>query len=197
VSLKNSDTIVYNRDILILCRILGSKDDPGVRRKQISALFEGLNCTCGISNVFGSLWDIAAAYGQAHAAVMTGERLRLARKEDGSFRFYHYEDHYLNHLVANGIDSLPGVFTNSFAFGAIKTLKLYDDKHGTNLLETLTAYLKCERNATSASELLHVHRNTVLYHVRKIEDILDVSLDSPDARMKLMIGFKAFELDRI
>lgn len=195
--LKNTDTIVHSRDILILCRLSESKDWTENRRKQIAGLFGELNCNCGVSNEFGSLWDLAIAYGQAHAAVITGERLRMAGKEEASFRFYQYEEYYLNHLVATGIDSLPGVFTNSFAFWAIKTLKHHDETHSVNLLDTLTAYLECERNATSASELLHMHRNTVLYHIRKVEDMLGVSLDRADIRMKLLIGLKAFEMDRI
>jgi len=195
--LVNADTTVYSRDILILCRLTESGEETEHRRRQLAGLFGELNCNCGVSNEFGSLWDMAVAYGQAHAAVITGERLRLARKEDGSFRFYHYEEFYLNHLIANGIDSLPGVFTNSFAFWAINSLKLHDEKHSVNLLETLAAYLENERNATGAGERLHMHRNTVLYHIRKIEDILNVSLDDADVRMKLLIGLKAFELDRI
>ena len=195
--LKNADTIVYSRDILILCRLAGSPDEAGYREKQITGLFGELNCNCGVSNEFGSLWDLAVAYSQARAAVITGERLRLASREGGAFRFYHYEAYYLHHLVANGIDSLPGVFTGGFAFQAINTLKLHDEKHSVNLLETLAAYLECERNATGASERLHMHRNTVLYHVRKIEDTLGVSLDDADTRMKLLIGLKAFDLDRI
>ena len=197
IRLKNAITIVYSRDILILWRLSESADDTESRRKQITGSFAGINCNCGLSNIFGSLWDAAVAYGQANAAVITGERLRLARKEDAGFRFYQYEDYYLNHLVVTGIDSLPGVFTNSFAFTAIRTLKRHDEKHGTYLLDTLAVYLDCERNATSASEQLHMHRNTVLYHIRKIEDLLGISLDDADVRMKLMIGLKAFELDRI
>ena len=197
VRLKNVDAIVYSRDILILCRIIEFKDDSNSRRKQIAGLIEDLNCNCGVSNEFGSLWDISAAYDQAHAAVITGERLRLARKEDSVFHFYHYEDYYLNHLVANGIDSLPGVFTNSFAFRAIKAIKLHDEKHSTNLLETLAMYLECDRNAARASAQLHMHRNTVLYQIRKIENMMGFSLDDIDIFIKLIIGLKAFELDRI
>ena len=197
IRLKNADTVVYSRDILILCRISESGDDGENRKEQIAGLFAGLNCNCGVSNAFNSLWDAAVAYGQARAAVLTGERLRLARREGPGFRFYPYEALYLYHLVAAGIDALPGVFTNSFAFSAIRMLKLHDEKHGTNLLDTLAVYLDRERNATAACELLHMHRNTVLYHIRRVEDILGISLEEADVRMKLMIGLKAYELDRI
>jgi sugar diacid utilization regulator len=195
--LNNSNAIVYNRDLLILCRITGSEDEVEARRKQIASVFSDLNCNCGVSNVFETLWNIASAYAQAHAAVIIGERLRMAKKEDSKFCFYCYEDYYLHHLVANCIDTMPDAFTSSFAFRAIKTLKLYGEKHNVDFLKTLSAYIECESNATKSSEQLHMHRNTVLYHIRKVEDILGVSLDNAVVRMKLVAGLKAYELDRV
>ena len=195
--LKNAVVSTHNRDILILYNTDNHESDAETRKKQLFDLLCDFSCNCGVSNTFGSLWDFAAAFEQAHAAVLTGERLRLAKKEDAKFRFYTYEDYYLYHMVANSIDSSPGVFTNSFAFTAIKTLKMHDKKNNANLLETLSAYLGCERNATTSSEQLHMHRNTVLYHIKKIEGILGVSLENPDIRMKLTIGLKARDMDRI
>ena len=195
--LSDADVTVFSRDVLILRYITDSELETGDWREHLSGLLKDVNCTYGVSNVFESLWDISVAYAQAHAAVIVGERLRLAKKEKWSHRFYCYEDYYSHHLVFSILDTMPGVFTSCFAFNALNTLKKHGEKNNVCLIEILSAYLDSERNASRSSEKLHMHRNTILYHVRKIEDILGVSLDDPDVRMKLMIGLKAYDLDRL
>jgi sugar diacid utilization regulator len=188
--------ILYSRNILMLYQI-EAQDDAEARRARLLSMLTGLNCNCGVSNPFESLWDMASAYEQAHSAVIMGERLRLNRQEANKFRFYLYEDYYLHHLVSNTIDSASGVFMNAFAFRSVKKLKRYEEKHSAKLLSTLSAYLQCGRSATAAGALLHMHRNTILYHIKKIEEILNVSLDDLEVRLKLQIGLKALEIDRI
>ena len=58
----------------------------------------------------------------------------------------------------------------------------------------LYTFLQCERRATLASQKLCMHRNTVLYHVGKIEEMLGITLDDPDTRLQLLLGFKMLEL---
>lgn len=48
------------------------------------------------------------------------------------------------------------------------------------LLATLRAYLDAGRNAKAAALALHVHRNTLLYRLRRIEERLDFALDDPE-----------------
>jgi DNA-binding PucR family transcriptional regulator len=43
--------------------------------------------------------------------------------------------------------------------------------------------------------MLHMHRNTVLYHISRIEDVLGVSLEDPEVRLKLSLCFKVLELE--
>ncbi|MCL2165715.1 MAG: helix-turn-helix domain-containing protein [Clostridiales bacterium] len=196
IRLKDTNAIVYNRDILVLHRVAGTEDNES-RRKLLADMIGELPCNCGVSNTFESLWDMGSAYAQAQAAVSIGELLRLGENGESGFRFYPYEAYWYYHLIANSIDITPSVLANSVAFKAVKTLQLYDEKHGSTLQKTLLSYLEQERNATSSGMLLHMHRNTVLYNIRKIEDILGLSLDEADTRMKLLLGLYAARMNRI
>jgi sugar diacid utilization regulator len=167
------------------------------RREKLSRLVSYLGCSCGISSKFSSLWDIAAAYQQAHSSVLIGERLRIAEDGSAKFHFYDHEDYFIYNLVNSAIDSIPSVLANSFAFEAIRTLRDYDAKHKTNLIKALAILLRNESNATSTSEKLHVHRNTVLYQIKKIEELIGLPLDEPGLRLKLSIGLRAYELNRL
>ena len=44
--------------------------------------------------------------------------------------------------------------------------------------------------ATAVAERLHVHRNTVLYRMNKIQERFDLDLADPDVREKMIIEFK-------
>ena len=39
-----------------------------------------------------------------------------------------------------------------------------------------------------------MHRNSVIYRLNKIQEILGLDLDDPDVRLRLLISFKILEL---
>lgn len=54
----------------------------------------------------------------------------------------------------------------------IDTLRDYDRKQQTELLRTLENYLYFERNVKAVAAHLHVHPNTILYRIRRIEELV-------------------------
>jgi sugar diacid utilization regulator len=149
---------------------------------------------CGISNRFHCLWDIGIAYEQAIIAVDLAGRLKLSADAAANpqRRFYcQFSDYWIYHLLSTGIKAAPVVYKNSFLFHSVEKLREYDTLHHTDIMNLLRIYLENERKATIVSSLLHMHRNTVLYHIGKIESILGVSLDDPEVRLKLQLAFKA------
>lgn len=71
----------------------------------------------------------------------------------------------------------------------IKKLKAYDLEHDGDLVETLYAYIAYERSLVNTAEKLNVHRNTVVYRVGKINEIINLDLDSPTVRFHSNIAF--------
>ena len=55
---------------------------------------------------------------------------------------------------------------------------LSDDDHG-ELAQTLQTFLRCRFDRTATSAALHVHRNTLAYRLRRIEEITGLDLGSP------------------
>jgi sugar diacid utilization regulator len=68
-----------------------------------------------------------------------------------------------------------------------------DHRH---LLDTLWVYLSCDQNAARASEVLYVHRNTLMYRIRQIEQLLDLSLRDVQQLTSLWTALQAEELLR-
>ncbi len=82
------------------------------------------------------------------------------------------------------------IFENSL----VSLLYQEDVRNGTNHTALLWFYLQTERNATAVANQLHMHRNTVLYHIEKIEKRFDFDLASKTARDWLLLSFKQFFL---
>ena len=72
----------------------------------------------------------------------------------------------------------------------LKKLISYDKSKGSNLVGLLEIYLDCERSITKTSEVAYLHRNTTMYQINKIQEIMDVDLDDPDERLVLQLAIR-------
>ena len=61
-------------------------------------------------------------------------------------------------------------------------------------LALLRNYLLTERSISSTAKIMHMHRNSVIYRLNKIQEILGLDLNDPDVRLRLLISFKILEL---
>ncbi|MCR5666208.1 MAG: helix-turn-helix domain-containing protein [Eubacterium sp.] len=190
--------VQYNRKIVILHNQSDQANHLDTVRSALDHILLKYPCLVGTSNLFNNLWEIKAAYDQANCAIEHGAHVRQIKGDTYTpVSYYNFEESFLTLLVAKSYHSTPNIFQNSFMFNAIRTLLDYDRKHGSNLLTLLQTYLTCNRKATDTSELLHMHRNTVLYHVDRIEKLLDISLDDSTACLKLQLGIEAYTSNMI
>lgn len=65
---------------------------------------------------------------------------------------------------------------------------------GDVLKQTLNAYLSTNGSPTDAAERLHLHRNTVLYRLGRIEDLLGVDLRDAEVRLTLHLALRIGEV---
>ena len=64
----------------------------------------------------------------------------------------------------------------------------YDKKYNTECVETLKVFLDCFNNIRKASRMLVIHRNTLLYRITKIEEVLGRSLSNPTVCIELHLA---------
>jgi hypothetical protein len=76
------------------------------------------------------------------------------------------------------------------AGGPLARLEAYDLEHQSNLVETLDCWLQRFGDVTSTADRLHVHKNTLRYRLRRIEEVSGVTLDDPEERFELMLEFR-------
>jgi PucR family transcriptional regulator, purine catabolism regulatory protein len=67
----------------------------------------------------------------------------------------------------------------------------YDDAHGGDLLPTIRTWLEHDRQTDKAAQALHIHPNTLLYRVRRFEQITGRSLASTEALAETWLALRA------
>jgi purine catabolism regulator len=79
----------------------------------------------------------------------------------------------------------------AFADGLLRPLYEHDARGRGDLVASLRAWLSRHGQWDAAAADLGVHRHTLRYRMRRVEEILGRSLDDPDARMELWLALKA------
>jgi len=79
----------------------------------------------------------------------------------------------------------------AFADGLLRALHDHDARGRGDLVASLRAWLSRHGQWDAAAADLGVHRHTLRYRMRRVEEILGRSLDDPDVRMELWLALKA------
>ncbi|MFF9343515.1 MULTISPECIES: PucR family transcriptional regulator [unclassified Streptomyces] len=120
----------------------------------------------------------AAAYKQAEQALSVARRRGRALVE--------HED-----LAAGSVlPLLADEAVRAFADGMLRALREHDATGRGDLVASLRAWLSRHGQWDAAAADLGVHRHTLRYRMRRVEEILGRSLDDPDVRMELWLALK-------
>ncbi|MEU5718431.1 PucR family transcriptional regulator [Streptomyces sp. NPDC020403] len=121
---------------------------------------------------------VSAAYKQAEQALSVARRRGRALVE-------HEE------LAAGSLlPLLADDAVRAFADGVLRPLSEHDAKGRGDLVASLRAWLSHHGQWDAAAADLGVHRHTLRYRMRRVEEILGRSLDDPDVRMELWLALK-------
>lgn len=172
-------TVLYKSSIVVIAN-LALIDKQALFDKLIEwTELEGYRT--GISYPFTNIMDILKHYRQAEVA------LRYGSKRDGSINTcenyaYSYACHILREHLRTDINH-----------PALLTLREHDAKHHSDLYNTLLEYLRQERNLVLTAEALSIHRNSLVYRVKKIEQMIQVDLNNPEIRCYLLLCYRLIE----
>ncbi|MGW6221388.1 PucR family transcriptional regulator, partial [Streptomyces olivaceus] len=95
------------------------------------------------------------------------------------------------HLAAGSVlPLLADDAVRAFADGLLRALHDHDATGRGDLVASLRAWLSRHGQWDAAAADLGVHRHTLRYRMRRVEEILGRSLDDPDVRMELWLALK-------
>lgn len=101
-------------------------------------------------------------------------------------------------LATDEIDShalllatVPDDVRRTFLTRVLGPVLAYDDRHGSDLIGTLEAFLAASGSWTACAERLHVHVNTLRYRIKRIEELTGRSLATLEHRVDFFLALRA------
>jgi DNA-binding PucR family transcriptional regulator len=79
----------------------------------------------------------------------------------------------------------------------VEKLAAADAAEGTEYLPTLRAYLGAFQDRAAAAEKLGMHKNTVLYRIRRLEELAGVDLSDPACADRMSLGLAFHDLQSV
>ena len=130
--------------------------------KQIQQLLIDFPVKIGISRTFYDLSELKVYF---HQALRARELGVLIHKNEILYPFYQYE--YYDMIAHYPSKEWPSLICNEYHL-----LKTYDTVNHTQLLQTCITYFLTGSKVSKAAQELGIHRNTLLYRLSTIEEII-------------------------
>ncbi|NED77778.1 PucR family transcriptional regulator, partial [Streptomyces sp. SID9944] len=83
---------------------------------------------------------------------------------------------------------------DGFVTATLGPLLDYDAQRGTQLVHTLHAYFGCGGSLTRAKDELHVHINTVVQRLDRVQTLLGPDWNSPERALELQLALRLYLL---
>lgn len=188
-----SNITIYHNEILILVRKTSKSSRFEFDIDAVTHILNYYNGYMAVGNYSKFLTSLAPIYHQTRSAV----RLGLAMSSNPKQRVFYYEDYAIYQeieLATIGLRNMYGITNYVYlCHPALIRLLRHDRKHNNNLCRVLYVYLITDRNAAEAARKLYLHRNTMLYKISKIEEILGQSLEDCMFRSRLLYSYYVLE----
>lgn len=152
--------------------------------EKLSAVARSLDLYCGVSMEYENFMEIKYAFIQAKTALTSC----------GINEVEQFQTHYLTHIT-NVVSAATSLI--SFCHPKVNRLMELEPENGYEYVKALKCYLTCGGNVSSTAKSLCMHRNTLLYWLKRIEDIIGVELDSLDENMRELLLFSCIIMKQL
>lgn len=166
-------SFLYENHVLVL---IADKDAEALA-DSISSENGKLYYQIVLSLPFDALADLPARYQQCVYA------MQQTREQPGVYRG---EDYALSFLVSRFARLNQ---EQNLAHPALAALRRHDMEKNTEYYKTLFVYLLHERSILLGAAELHIHKNSFLYRIQKIREMIDADLDNPHHRAYLLLSY--------
>ena len=154
-------------------------------QESILQLLPEITASVGIGRPHRQLIDLRQSYYEASYAI----KIRKLKGEPGVIASFDDLGSYGLLLGLQDTLSLE-VFYDS----VLGKLQAYDEQNTSDLVKSLACFLEANGHWGDAAEKLFVHRHTLRYRMKRVEEITGRDLDQSQDRMEFWLALKAKEL---
>lgn len=178
-----SHSMIYGNKVVLLISARTSKELE-TYVTYLEKVHESLAILCNDNKLLLAMGDIHKGSSQIRTSYNEAAATITILQRTGIRHICRYKDLGLCRLFLQMKPSEMQYFYHS----QLDNLIEYDKKYHSNFIDTLKVFLDCFNNISKASKILVVHRNTLLYRISKIEDILGRSLSEPSVCIELHLA---------
>ncbi|MBM2809589.1 MAG: putative transcriptional regulator [Chloroflexi bacterium] len=150
-------------------------------RSRLGPLAGKVTATVGLGRRTSGPRDIVKSYAEAEQAA------RIGRQFLGGDRTVSFEELGVYRVIARVEDHAS---LDAFCREYLGPVEEYDARHTAELIETLEGFFACNGNHARAAEMLHLHRNTLLYRLERIETLTERNLADAETRLSIQLALK-------
>lgn len=169
-----------NRSLYVVVNLTRSGQSPGAIRQLLAPYVRDGFLHGGISNPVTGLSRLRYGFVQTEFILE-----HLAETGSGIW-LKPYRDCAMEHFHAIARSQIP---VDVLASPALLRLKQLDEELGTEYYRTLKVYLTMERDIPRAAQELIIHRTTLTYRLKKIQELVNLRWEDPDQRLYLLCSF--------
>jgi purine catabolism regulator len=150
-------------------------------RGRLDALVAATTTTVGIGRRATGPRAVVRSYAEAEQAA------RIGRQFLGGHQTIAFDDLGVYRVIARVEDREA---LSTFRREYLGPIEDYDARHSAELIDTLEGFFRCNGNHARAAELLHLHRNTLLYRLERIEALTGRDLSDAETRLSMQLALK-------
>ncbi len=179
--LRTEKIILYQNKITVFLASDKKAELSEIVKPRFRDFLETNEMNVGISQHFDDLTQLSKYYLQSVKAVELGTT--LTPKEN----IFYYQNYAIYHLLETA-----GTLSNlkDFCDPVLMELLAYDKQYKTDYYHNLLIYLNNDGNVTKSAEYFQIHRNSMKYRIKKIEEILSISLSDMETKFSLVLSDK-------
>ncbi|MBO1510611.1 PucR family transcriptional regulator [Metabacillus bambusae] len=153
--------------------------------RRLGNLLPEVVISWGIGNYREGFKGFAESYQHANIA------LKIGRRKKGTGHRMMYENTRVDRVLLNLAQNNE---MKEVIMSTIEPLVHYDDQRNMDLIGTISAYNKFHGNVSQTARSLNLHRQSLLYRLRKIESLTGLSLIDPDDLFLLDLSIKTWKM---
>lgn len=181
---KNSIFAVYTDHIVLIHHNNENQPLSRLDQERLTTYLNACDMGIGFSKCFHDPCQIKRHYQQAKDALDLG----LSLQKPGKVFYFQQLSIYRLFELGNRTTDIT-----EYIHPAVLSLVNYDKENNTEFLKTLYYYVMNIKALLKTKDILHIHRNTLVYRINKIQELMNIDLDDGETFFQLYISFKGIE----